>query len=290
MTALSNKSNDARNKRILREVRGDAINAIAECAGSMKKSAVTAPQIAHLLARDATTPETDRVQSRKMRQRTAGEAKWHHVRADTTQTYHHHTLAHAEVLPDRRLASQNDVVANVHMAAEHGIVGEDHVASHRAIVGYMRAGHQKTIIADLRYSAAIFGAGADRDALTDLAISADDEPRAPASIPDRLRRAAKRGERMNDGARADAGPAADMHVRDEVTFASDRHVRTDDAIRSDLRVVSNLGRGVYQRQRMDASNHVAFTDRPSWHRPRLRKQVCPRSWPLRGTTTSACAG
>ena len=125
------------------------------------------------------------------------------------------------------------MVADSDVAGQQDVVGEHDIVADFAIVSDMRADHQKAAVADLGDAAAILGAGVHGDVFADIAVGADHEPRRPAAIVHRLRRRAERGERADDGARADRGMAGEIDVRQQPAAVADRHMRADGAIRTD---------------------------------------------------------
>src|SRR5262249_30242543 len=72
--------------------------------------------------------------------------------------------------------------------------------------------------------------GVDGDVLADIAVHSDRKPGWLASILDRLRRRAERGEGIDDGARSDDGVAGDVDMGNEAAPLAHHHVLPDDAI------------------------------------------------------------
>ena len=90
-------------------------------------------------------------------------------------------------------------------------------------------------------AAAVLGAGVHGDVFANVAVGADHEPRRPAAIAERLRRRTERGERMDDGARADRRVAGDVDMGDQPTAVAEHDMRADGAIRTDADVLSDRG-------------------------------------------------
>src|SRR6185503_18372718 len=102
-------------------------------------------------------------------------------------------------------------------------------------------GHEESAVADLGDPAAVLGADIHRHALADIAVGAHHQPGRAAAKSHRLRRRTERGERIDDGARADGGVAGDVDMGDKPATVRDHDVAADDAIRPDRYVLPDNG-------------------------------------------------
>src|SRR5580704_12652102 len=91
------------------------------------------------------------------------------------------------------------------MTAKRGRGREDDVIADLAVMSHMAAIHEVAAVADAGNAAAADRAGIHGHRLADGAALADLQPGRFTAIAERLRRRAKRGERIDRAAGADAG-------------------------------------------------------------------------------------
>src|SRR5262245_37805820 len=210
--ATADEIEDDPDQRIPRILTLDPRKPLTEDTGTQKQSLVGGAQTANVVTRKTAPTQTDHVESVEHSALTNRQAERDDVGTDPAHAGHHGALTDAHELVDGGCAAKDDPIAHCDVTAKHGVIGHDHVVADVTIMADMGADHEEAAVADAREPAAVLGPEVHGDVFADVAVGADLEPRRSAAIADRLRRCAERRERIDLGARSDAGVAGHMHM------------------------------------------------------------------------------
>src|SRR6266851_3493008 len=277
---FAHERKDRRHRGIPSQFRFDEVDAAREGALAEEQHPIGLAHRVNRIARKLPPLHSNHVQSRQLPDRPDDEPERNDVGTHSGQPGDHGMGADAAELMHGREPADEDVIPDDAMAAQGGAVGEHYLAADAAIMTDVAVGHVEPAFADL-------GADVHGHALADVALAADDEPRRPAAVTDRLRRRAERGEGVDRRSSTQGGMAGDVDVRQQPASRSDRDVRADDAIGPDVDVFGDL-RGALDASRWVNARQPAVTARRSSRRARLRTRSDHPLWPRRETTT--CSG
>src|SRR5215475_2034593 len=267
--ARADEIKDDAHERITRKLPLDLRKPLTKDARPDEQGAVGIAQAANVVAREAAPAHADHIEPIEHGALGDGKAERNDVGTDTTHTGHHGALTDAHELMDGGGAAKDDPIAQHDVTAKYSVVGQDHVIANVAIVPDMSTDHEEAAVAHMREPAAIFGAGVHGDMLANVTAGADLEPRRSAAILDRLRRRAERRERIDLGARSDAGMAGHVNMSDQGASLADHNIRADHAIgtdchlRPDRRSLSDAGGRINRGHGITIMTHSTTTMAPT---------------------------
>src|SRR3954463_16810740 len=232
--ALADEVEDFGDRRIFTGERPRRLQAFGKGRGAMEEFLIERAHGRKPLLGELAPLHADQVEAFEHGILAVDEAERNDVVAHAADAADHNLRTDAGELVHRGQTSDEDEITDLAVTAERGRRREDHVVADVAVMADMAAIHEIVAVADLCDAAACDRAGVHGHGLADGAARTDLELRQFATIAERLRRRAERGEWIDGAIVTDRGLRGNMHMSDQLAVAADHDMRTDDAIGSDL--------------------------------------------------------